>query len=58
MTCPNCNGETIVTKSRCHDDYTERRKKCVRCGYRFSTIEIDSDMYERIIRSNDKKRNP
>lgn len=58
MTCPECNGNTIVERTYHHSDYVERKRKCSRCGLRFLTVEIDSDLYERILRNNDKKRNP
>ncbi len=57
MTCPVCGGGIKIHHTHDYDDHIERRRKCVECGYLFKTIEIDSDLYERIIR-NDKKRNP
>lgn len=56
MTCPKCYGKTRIIDSRTDDDSTERRRKCVECGYRFSTIEIDRDLYERMVKQNDKKQ--
>lgn len=56
MNCPNCNGETKVIRSHYHSDHIERRRKCLTCGLRFATVEIDSDLYERIIRNNEKQR--
>ena len=38
--CPKCSGETIVIESRgTADELMRRRRKCVDCGYRFSTVE-------------------
>ena len=54
MTCPNCNSKTKVIDSFTDDDCTERRRQCTVCGYRFSTVEIDRDLYERIAKHNDK----
>ena len=54
MTCPKCNEKTKVIDSIPNDDSTERRRECVACGYRFSTVEIDKDLYERLVRHNDK----
>ena len=53
MTCPKCNEKTKVIDSIPNDDSTERRRECVACGYRFSTVEIDKDLYERLVRHND-----
>ena len=59
MTCPNCNGKTKVIESITEEDSTIRRRECITCGYRFSTVEIDKDLYERIIKEDDKRqRNP
>ena len=45
MTCPNCGGETHVVDSRTNEDSTRRRRECVECKSRFSTVEIDADYY-------------
>ena len=59
MTCPKCNGKTEIVDTRADDDAVKRRRQCLECGYRFSTIEIDKDLYERIIKEDDKRqRNP
>jgi Zn ribbon nucleic-acid-binding protein len=52
MTCPNCNGKTKVVDSRTDEDSTERRRECVECGYRFSTVEVDRDLFERMVKQN------
>lgn len=46
MNCPKCNGETAVTDSRSREDIVHRRRKCMVCGYRFGTDEIDSYKYK------------
>lgn len=46
MTCPVCGAETKVVDSRSIEDGTRRRRKCLECDYRFSTVEIDVDYYE------------
>lgn len=48
MTCPICGEKTIVTNSRPHEDSKYRRRECVSCGERFSTIEIDADYYSKL----------
>lgn len=47
MTCPICEGATKVTNSRPGPDIIRRRRECVGCGYRFTTIEMDEDMHKR-----------
>lgn len=56
MTCPKCNEKTRVIESVTDEDSTTRRRECITCGYRFSTVEIDKDLYERLVRHNDKRQ--
>lgn len=46
MNCPHCGGETHVVDSRPNEDSTRRRRECIECKHRFSTVEIDADYYE------------
>lgn len=48
MTCPKCCGETKVIDSRPEDDIVRRRRECMVCKQRFSTVEIDLQMYKKI----------
>lgn len=50
MMCPVCGGKTAVIDSRPGEDEIVRRRECRSsdCGHRFSTIEVDLDLYERI----------
>ena len=48
MTCPNCGGDTKVIDSRQQEDSVYRRRKCLICKERFSTTEIDLQMYEKL----------
>lgn len=50
MDCPVCGGATVVADSRGAGDQIKRRRRCRACGYRFNTIELDMDQYERMIR--------
>lgn len=50
MTCPNCYGKTKVIDSTTDEDSTTRRRECLTCGCRFSTVEIDKDLYEKMVR--------
>ena len=44
MNCPKCEGQTGVLDSRPECDCVRRRRRCLVCGYRFSTIELEEDM--------------
>lgn len=48
MDCPNCGAPTKVVDSRPSAKTVVRRRKCLECKYRFSTIEIDTEVYERL----------
>lgn len=54
MNCPNCGGMTKVLDSRPNEDSTKRRRECLDCKQRFSTVEIDADYYE-TLKPIDKK---
>ena len=54
MTCPVCGGETKVVDSRPIEDGTRRRRQCLECDHRFTTVEIDADYYE-ALKPIDKK---
>lgn len=56
MTCPKCYEKTKVIDSTTDEDSTTRRRECMACGYRFSTIEIDKDLYERLVKHHEKQR--
>ncbi len=47
MICPVCEGNTKVVDSRKYCDHIYRVRKCLKCGYRFPTTEIDEDVYLR-----------
>ena len=50
MRCPICDGATKIIDSRKEPDCVNRRRECTACKYRFSTIEIDNDLYNKTIR--------
>ena len=56
MTCPKCNEKTRTIETNTEDDSIMRRRECVACLYRFSTIEIDMDFYKRMVKSDDKRQ--
>ena len=47
-TCPKCGGDVYVVDSRPRDEFIYRRRQCVQCEYRFSTIEkvVNADEVE------------
>lgn len=50
MNCPNCQSHNVkVCDSRPNVDSTFRRRHCLDCNHRFSTIEIRKDVYEKMI---------
>lgn len=57
MTCPVCNSETTVYRTCDNEDSIKRERVCNSCDYRFHTIEIDSDLYERMVKQNETQRN-
>lgn len=54
--CPECGGEVCVTDSRTTETFgpalTRRRRKCVKCGYIFTTIEVSALVLEALISSH------
>lgn len=52
MTCPMCGGDTKILETRSNEDSIKRRRKCLDCGYRFLTLEVDKDFYERLVKIN------
>jgi len=43
MTCPICNADSIVTRTR----GGERTRRCLDCGHEFATVEIYAHQYPR-----------
>ena len=42
MICPKCGGRAAVVDSRTYPTgEVRRRRKCRRCGFRFSTLEAE-----------------
>ncbi len=40
LPCPKCGGDARVSDSRPHELGVHRRRKCMKCGERFSTMEM------------------
>lgn len=45
MKCPICGGNTEVRDSRPKVDTIYRRRRCVKCNYRFSTVEVEAERH-------------
>ena len=41
MICPKCSGRTTIIETRKLNDglQVRRRRKCIKCGFRFTTYE-------------------
>lgn len=48
LLCPVCGEKTEVLDSRSDCESVKRKRKCLECGYRFYTVEIDEDLYKKI----------
>ena len=56
MTCPICERKaTAVIDSRADCESVMRKRECKECGFRFPTIEIDLDMFEKMTKVAVKK---
>lgn len=49
--CSKCHNPTIVIDSRDEFNHVRRRRECVNCGYRFSTIEILKAEFDKMNKS-------
>lgn len=50
MTCPVCGGRTKITNSRGDVESVRRRRECRECGHRFTTMEMEVDLQQRLDR--------
>lgn len=55
MDCPVCGGSTSVLSSRTDGETVTRRRECKDCGFRFSTVEFDADLYARTARRREEE---
>lgn len=49
--CNKCHSETVVIDSRDEDGYVRRRRKCVSCGHRYSTVEFLKEDFDKVMKS-------
>lgn len=45
MNCPKCKGQTAVVDSKPTATGVRRRRKCLWCDHRFSTLETQENFY-------------
>lgn len=58
MTCPVCDGKTRVFESRPDLESVRRRRECIDCGYRFHTVELDADLWEKMQQKTEAPAKP
>ena len=61
MACPFCiKGKTIVIDSRWDESYKtiRRRRHCLACSYRWTTLEIDLDQILNIVAGKNDQNPP
>lgn len=57
MKCPMCGSDNITTvDSRSAHDSIVRRKKCIVCNHRWSTIEIDKDQWYSALQIKEERK--
>lgn len=57
MKCPMCgSGSTATLDSRSDNDSVVRRKKCLECNHRWTTIEIDKDQWYSALQIKDERK--
>ena len=55
MTCPICGDETKVRVTRAENDCVRRLRICLGCRHVFATVEIDEDLYKRLLNVKDSQ---
>ena len=49
MQCPKCKAHGLACHdSRPYNETIRRRRRCLNCGYRFSTVEISIEDYHKL----------
>ena len=49
--CSKCHSDTIIIDSRDECGYVRRRRKCINCEYRYSTVEILKEDFDKMDKS-------
>ena len=47
MNCPICGGKCLSKDTHKIVDHIKRNRVCEECGYKFPTIEVDEDYFEK-----------
>lgn len=55
MNCFRCNSETKVITTRRNHQGLRRRRECLKCTHRFTTQEVNTELWEIKPLSHDKK---
>jgi transcriptional regulator NrdR family protein len=55
MNCSSCNSETKVITTRRNHQGLRRRRECLKCTHRFTTVEVNLDKWETKPLSDDKR---
>ena len=57
MKCPVCGADTEIVNTRSVDvDCIRRRRECVECKYRFSTLEYEEETIKRMEASYEERK--
>lgn len=53
--CPVCGYDTEVFDSRYNErsGFVLRNRRCLECGKKFKTVEIDSELFKRLTKTNE-----
>lgn len=54
--CPNCDSNKLAVVDSRHEKYLRRRRKCLECGYAFSTIEVHVDEFNKLVGKRGKRK--
>ena len=47
MTCPKCGaGDLVIVETRPRHGIVRRRRRCIWCDHRFTTVEMPLDTYK------------
>lgn len=55
MKC-SCNAKTVVLESRREKDTVRRRRKCLNCGFRFTTYEIKAVVFKKLKKQESERK--
>lgn len=47
MKCPVCAGKCTSYGAAWEEDFTRRYLRCSKCGYQFTTLEVDEDYFDK-----------